>query len=692
MNWTLVGKTYRAWLSEIERLFSVGYLIRVSLAMSILGSIALLLTDQSMEMLRVLAEDRKLMKLIFFALSALFLSLMSWYWARVLLYVFEPSAFEEKGGRGWAARNLPRICAEIPFLAIALAFYRLVAPQPYVPESRGTVIFIIFLLVLSFAVAILLHLFFLARRRVLERLGLSTRSRMPRSTDPLTLSRQQIKAMSLLSKLVLLLTLVLGLLLFVVFSVPGSQVRVTPAIGPASIVLLCIGTMIPFGSMIVYLGKLTRLPLISVLLIAALLFSILDFNDNHRIRQARPLKRSPLKTDQAFAEWLKNRADLKDYKDKKKPYPVFIVSAEGGGLRAAYFTALALSAAQDRYPTFAQHVFAISGVSGGSVGAAVFTGLTARYTKNQTATFGSQPAPASPRLQDKAEAILKRDFLSPLLAAGLYPDLAQRFLPFPIGRFDRARALERGFEHAWTSETDGDEFSNSFHDLWKDFPRESVPALFLNTTRVETGERMIISNLSTHDDPNITWIENLADIDSSISLPLSTAACLSARFPFITPAGYVIKSDKGGHEEKYRFVDGGYFENSGTATLLDIFSSIHSNKIIDQISFKIVLIRIGFVPSARTRYARQGVAELMTPFRTLLNTREARGATAIRQTKIAILPLKNSKTPADMVSFELTEGQVPLPLGWLLSNKACLEMKRQWEEMHGIDEIGKFLG
>lgn len=691
MDLTLLGKTYRAWLTELERLLSVAYLIRVSLAASILGSIALLLTDQSMEMLRVLAEDRKLLKLFFFALSALFLSLMSWYWARVLLYVFEPSATEEKGGRGWAARNLPRICAEIPFLALALAFYRLVT-EPYVPQSRGTTFFIIALLIVSFAAAVALYLFFLARRRVLNKLGLSTRSRLTRTVDPLLMSRQQIKAMSVMSKLVLLMTFVLGVMLFILFSLPGSQVVLTPALGPASIVLLCIGTMIPFGSMLVYLGKLTRLPIISLLLIAALLFSALDLNDNHRIRQARPLKRSPLKTDQAFAEWLKNRADLKDYKDKKKPYPVFLVSAEGGGLRAAYFTALALAATQDRVPVFAQHVFAISGVSGGTAGAAVFTALAARYTKNQPAVYGTAISPNVPRLQDQADAVLRRDYLSPLLAASLYPDLAQRFLPFPIERFDRARALEHYFEHAWTAETGGHEFSNSFYDLWKDFPRESVPALFINTTRVETGDRMVISNLSTKDDPNITWVENFADADSSLNIPLSTATSLSARFPFITPAGYLMKADKDGREEKCRFVDGGYFENSGTATLLDIFNSIHANKIGEQIPFKVVIIRIGFVPSARTQYLKQGISEMLTPFRTLLNTRGARGATAIRQMENAVLPLKNSKTPADIISFELAEGQVPLPLGWLLSNKACAEMKRQWDEMHGVEEVTKFLG
>src|SRR5262249_4658032 len=124
-------------------------------------------------------------------------------------------------------------------------------------------------------------------------------------------------------------------------------------------------------------------------------------------------------------EWLKNRADLHEY----ETYPVFVVSAEGGGLRAAYYTALVLASIQDRCPAFAQHTFAISGVSGGSLGAAVFAALAARSAKNQAGLSCNLNLPMAGDMATKADKILRQDFLSPLLAFGLYPDLAQRFLP-----------------------------------------------------------------------------------------------------------------------------------------------------------------------------------------------------------------------------------------------------------------------
>ncbi len=56
-------------------------------------------------------------------------------------------------------------------------------------------------------------------------------------------------------------------------------------------------------------------------------------------------------------------------------YPVFIIAAEGGGIYAASAAATMLAILQDAVPEFSEHVFAISGVSGGAIGAAIFRAL-----------------------------------------------------------------------------------------------------------------------------------------------------------------------------------------------------------------------------------------------------------------------------------------------------------------------------
>lgn len=87
--------------------------------------------------------------------------------------------------------------------------------------------------------------------------------------------------------------------------------------------------------------------------------------------------------------------------------------------------------------------------SGGSLGAAVFDALLA------------EPNPDSFKFKDKAHDILSQDFLYPTLASMLYPDLVQRFIPCPIPFFDRARALEMGWEKAWRDTMGNNRFANS---------------------------------------------------------------------------------------------------------------------------------------------------------------------------------------------------------------------------------------
>src|SRR5262249_53572571 len=71
-----------------------------------------------------------------------------------------------------------------------------------------------------------------------------------------------------------------------------------------------------------------------------------------------------------FKNWLEKRPDKENYRDSA--YPVYVVSAQGGGMYAAYQTAIFLARLQDLCPSFRHHLFAISSVSGGSVGSATF--------------------------------------------------------------------------------------------------------------------------------------------------------------------------------------------------------------------------------------------------------------------------------------------------------------------------------
>src|SRR5262249_32602896 len=129
-----------------------------------------------------------------------------------------------------------------------------------------------------------------------------------------------------------------------------------------SLLMLSALLWVGLGSFLAYVFDARRVPLATTFLLLAILFSFL--NDNHTVRTlAGPLPaRQPV--DQTFASWY-SRLDAK-YQNETYPdqgVPVFVVAPEGGGIRAAYWTAAVLSALEDQAPQFSDHLFAISSVS-----------------------------------------------------------------------------------------------------------------------------------------------------------------------------------------------------------------------------------------------------------------------------------------------------------------------------------------
>lgn len=723
INWlitTRIIKRLDAIAVWIRRFLKVAHLVRFSFWISVLGSATLFATSQSSEILRVIAEDseHRPRALILFTISVLVLSLMSWYWARALIYRFDPASLDRpaREPEAIAARWLPRVCGLIPFIGIGYALLHAAHAQTVNPNDDGHK-WLMILFWLDLAEGLLVGLGLYCRHNVAKRL----RSRFT------TLWPEKVKSegvtgltdLPAITWVILLFTELLSVILFILFTTSTGQIEVAGWFGPASLVLFSVAAWIAFGSFfVIYFGKLIKLPILTPLLLLALLFSYLDWNDNHELRYfSQPIHNQPQDFDKAFQAWWDARADKDSYKDR--PYPVFIITAEGGGITAGYFTAAALTAIQDRAPAFAQHVFAISGVSGGSIGSAVYAGLARRCTNNLPTD--KLPGQGQPRvwenvgpLQNSADAVLKDDYLSPLLSAFLYPDLVQRFLPVPIDRWDRARALEERLETSWATHATCDgspppgtrELSQPFYDFFDNFTNSSMPALFFNTTNVETGERMFVTNLLPHKPARFDTLPALADVNGGFNLPFSSAACLSGRFPVITPAGFV-----GADRKKFRYVDGGYYENSGTATAYNILMSLQlqGNYVYDALlrgdrSLQIVpvIIRIGFpVPSnrnpkqeiyqttqeERAKYRGPGLNEIMSPVRTLLNTRGARGNDAVRQLQTAIRNLQDGQATdqnecplgslACMFNLELNEEKVKLPLGWLLSIQSRCEIQRQ---------------
>jgi hypothetical protein len=167
-----------------------------------------------------------------------------------------------------------------------------------------------------------------------------------------------------------------------------------------------------------------------IFVIFAALWSWFDLNDNHHIRPlfgVSPTINNDLGA--SFHAWLEARADNKKF----ARYPVYVVAARGGGIYAAYHSAMFLARMQDYCPSFAQHIFAISSVSGGSLGAAAFAALAQESAHNKEENGCIERGDVK-KISDPASfsshttKILAADFLSPTLSAALFPDLLMRAL------------------------------------------------------------------------------------------------------------------------------------------------------------------------------------------------------------------------------------------------------------------------
>jgi hypothetical protein len=265
--------------------------------------------------------------------------------------------------------------------------------------------------------------------------------------------------------------------------------------------------------------------------------------------------------------------------------PIYLVAASGGASRAAFWMAELLTTLEqemrDRSPDhracFMRRIFAISGVSGGSLGAATVVSLLA----------DEQVRGASwPSLPGQAAAFLQNDMLAPVAGYLLFPDLVQRFLPFAVYSADRSRGLERTWQADWddlertwtgaTRATPSNWFGRPLEDLYQDGRADTLPSLFLNTTRVADGRRVLQSNIAFT--PDDTY-DLLSDGFLTRDLTLAGAVHNSARFLYVSPAGLVWHAPSTPNQkmEPARWgylVDGGYFENSGAATLVPLIQQI----------------------------------------------------------------------------------------------------------------------
>ena len=425
-------------------------------------------------------------------------------------------------------------------------------------------------------------------------------------------------------------------------------------------VFFCAGGWLTFCAGLIYLGRWSKLPTFALLIAWGFLASYC--NDNHQIvavsgaaiRKDRPT----LKED--FTKWNEYwRPTTPDSTHPPDPSSsvVFLVTAEGGGIRAAYWTAAVLGRIAEKNPMFARHVYAISSVSGGTLGAAVFIELLRKKGCTE---------PKVGDLEEPAAKILLEDYLSPLAGRLLLTDLFQRVVPHPFEHFDRGRALEEAWAAPWQKGNENP-LTERFAALWPG----CLPRLFANATHAETGKRAILSYPLIA--PAVLDSEDLLDLGLDPSM--AEAIHLSARFPYASPPATVMRRGK----PQFHLVDGGYFENSGAATAHEVASEIKTAA-PSGAPPRVVAIVIRFQERPEKKDPQEAdpdvvawATEARTPPETLYNTRDARGAWRSR-------PSGKSLGESSYIEFVLESKTPVLPLGWMLSAQSARAISRYLSE------------
>lgn len=493
----------------------------------------------------------------------------------------------------------------------------------------------------------------------------------------------------------------------------------------------------------VFMAGLTRLndvqgiPLLTFIIAAALIASANNWNDNHRMNvirvepqqmtsraAAQVQARAPEFTNHqnarplpvAFLDWFDQRpqarremfavdgqANVANPNAKIRKYPVYIVAAQGGGLYASYLTAIALARLYDQCPALRHHVFAISGVSGGSVGAGLISALLQNveakgYNADDapcpepTPLAVGEPVSAGP-LERRVRDYFSGDLLSPLAASALFADFPQRVAPFLVPgvseRLDRSRAFEAGLETQWSNLIsqwdDGpsyspNPFSKPFRDQWRSDGH--APMLVLNITAVNSGQQVLaapfVSDRALYYHVNNSSLHSIypAVLRANEDISLSTAVSLSARFPIV-----LSPASKQFNKTIVRFGDGGYYENSGVDTALSMvrdlkFFKENTELLIrpqagaltpaeyENIEFRLIILNEHYKPDL----SAGGFHETLSPLLGLYNTRTHRG-------RLAIDRALASGVPVQMI--RLMHGLFPLPLGWQFADHTSNAIQTQ---------------
>lgn len=367
-----------------------------------------------------------------------------------------------------------------------------------------------------------------------------------------------------------------------------------------------------------------HVPILSTLLLLSLAFSAAFPKDHEfRVFSERPNAYSPLTPAQVVGAWEKIHPSTSNV-------PIVIIAAEGGAIEASAWTNLVLNKLETATANrLHDSVVLLSSVSGGSTGAYYYLDQFKPEDVGHS-TFGGNALQAS-----------KASSLSADGWGFAYPDFA-RIVPF-VGWFVPAHS-DRGYtlEQAWRRNSGS---TASMRDWINDTSRGVRPAVIFNATGSETGQPVLFgttrlsASLPLFAGSNDRQLEQQFLVEFFKSdLAVSTAARMSASFPYVSPEARPAKSlvndyqnvqplDQTTNEPPKKWWDGmrihvgdgGLFDNSGVVSAIHWIYDLSRDPTAPHHPVVLLMITSPYHPESGSNWSWQH--QLIGPVETMLHVR-----------------------------------------------------------------------
>lgn len=435
-------------------------------------------------------------------------------------------------------------------------------------------------------------------------------------------------------------------------------------------------------------------------------------------------RHTPRDTIDAWWERTENcRVTLPDGTTKARP--LIMIAAKGGGIRAAYWTAISLQRLGQSNPCALSSVAVASGVSGGSVGLAI-----SRFNDGDQAN-SVQQVRATGQSSALAQATLGLLIRDPIYTVTGVPPVTGfgpehgglNITDIPATEWtDRAGLMELD----WEDRTAKPLARNYWDPPTEDRADKFTADLILNATDAITGCRYLVSHINASETSvsaeeiatttrgcsnstaplpfSIDFYNQFVQTPGassdrcSSSLSAATAAMLSARFPYVTPSGVIGPCNASAQSQ---IIDGGYAEGTGLGSIIDLSPELlkyAAEKSTSEGGDPVIPI-IMYLDNDRGGDLQpappNAISELMVPITGNGNSATSQISAASLLQRSAQLVDANinhdDAAPREQASSPLLSGNVIVvsqrsepaiaaPLGWVLSTSSAHQMDTSLEQ------------